>query len=146
LYALEPGMLVVFEDLAQTDASLFQIERVSDDGSNTSITCVSAGPGTSSFELGDLRILANVVEVSHGESRTEVLGDSDGFTPHQRFWLSKPRVSQLATADGATPELRIEVAEVEWTRVVDFGESGPNDRHYRVELDADQQLAVVFGD
>src|SRR5690606_3280171 len=74
LYALEPGMLVVFEDLAQTDASLFQIERVSDDGSNTSITCVSAGPGTSSFELGDLRILANVVEVSHGESRTEVLG------------------------------------------------------------------------
>ncbi|NVB37028.1 hypothetical protein G6O69_04245 [Pseudenhygromyxa sp. WMMC2535] len=149
-YALEPGMLVVFEDLVGEAAALLEIDRVDElvagGESYTTITCSGVSAEAISFALGDLRILANVAEVSHGKAREEFLTDSDGITPHHRATLSKSPVSQLAGIDGAEPALVVKVSEVEWTRVVDFGESGPNDRHYRVALDAEQQLSVVFGD
>ncbi|HVH97174.1 MAG TPA: hypothetical protein VM869_00625, partial [Enhygromyxa sp.] len=151
-YALTPGMLIVLLRPSDGDASVAELDRVDQVDGKTHIRFSSTGSstsGASEWTLGDLQILANVVEVSHGKTRVEVLGDSDGISPHQRFTLSKAYVTQLLLgdgADGATPALIVRVANVEWTRVDDFGDSGPDDRHYRVELDEAQQLSVIFGD
>lgn len=148
VYTLEPGMRVVLSDRAGSTAELVELVRVREASSgNTEIEWKRVTSAIDhEWTLGDLLVLGNVVAVSHGTSRSEVLGDSDGSTANQRFILRKPRVTQLAGVDGAEPALTLRVGEVTWTRVVDFGESSGTDRHYRVEIDPDQLLHVVFGD
>ncbi len=93
----------------------------------------------------NLRIYGNVVRVSHGREVTEVLGGSDGVQPFQRFPLKQSPVTLMPTATGAAPELTVRVNDVCWQRVDDFALSGPDDRHYRFELDETRKATVVFG-
>lgn len=146
-YAFEPGMRVVFQDRAGSKAELIEIVRVETAVSgNTELEWKRVATSSESWTLGELLVLGNIVAVAHGEAVHEILGDSDGSAPFQRFMLRKPRVSQLASVAGAEPELEVRVADVLWERVVDFGDSGSSDRHYRVELDENHQLHVLFGD
>ncbi len=145
-FALEPGMRVLLSDRAGVRAQLVELVSVEAHPLGTLIGYAHVGPNVDGWTQGDLLVLGNVAAVSHGSSLTEVLGDSDGVTPFQRFVLRKPRVTQLPSPEGAEPALELRVAEILWTRVRDFGRSGPNDRHYRVEIAADQRLHVIFGD
>lgn len=64
--------------------------------------------------------------------RGEVLGRSDG-TPGQRFALVNTPVLHMDSAeDVIVSELGGETPEV-WTLVPDFADSGPEDRHYRLD-------------
>lgn len=144
--ALEPGMRVLLSDRAVVRVQLVELTSVELGETTTTLGYAQVGPSVGAWPLGDLIVLGNVVPVSHGSSRTEVLGDSDGVTPLQRFVLRKPRVTQLPGPGGAEPSLELQVGEVTWTRVVDFEQSQPSDRHYRVEIAADQRLHVIFGD
>jgi predicted phage baseplate assembly protein len=153
LTGLEPGMLVVLATHDGGSAQLVELTSVT----VTSATAISAatttiafrgrGPAPASgFQKSDLVVLANVIRISHGKTVREVLGDSDGVTPFLRFTLKKSPVTHLPEALGAVPALEVRVDNVLWTRVVDFSQSGPEDRHYLVQRDEAQALSVLFGD
>lgn len=74
--------------------------------------------------------------IIHAESHTrEVLGTADG-TPGQRFPLLRSPV--LAPETPGTLEVNTEDGVEAWTEVSHFAQSGPLDRHYRVDAFAGQ--------
>ena len=83
----------------------------------------------------------------HAETqRDELVGRSDG-TPAQRFPLQRRPV--LAADTPGTLDVRSEQGVEQWTEVAHFAESGPADRHYRIDPFAGEvQLgpAVRLGD
>jgi predicted phage baseplate assembly protein len=152
--ALEPGMLAVFATRNELVAELVELTKiviVADDPAVPAHTEINwkprgAGRERNEFQKSNVVLLANVVRVSHGKSKEEVLGDSDGVTPFLRFSLKKSPVTHLPEALGAVPELEIRIAEVLWTSVVDFSGSGPEDRHYVIQRDETGVTSVLFGD
>jgi hypothetical protein len=145
---LAPGRYVVFSNLAGTRAQVVRLGRVQlESGDRTQIwwQALDAAPAQG-FQLGDLKVFANVAPVIHGRTVHEIAGDSDGVTPFQRFALRKWPLSMRASSDGAAPEIELRVNEVGWQRVADFFASKPEDRHYRVEFDEQQRVSVLFGD
>lgn len=96
----------------------------------TTITAVThdlSESGTTSIELRDalpealLRdsvvINANVAVATHGETRAEVLGNSDGRDPHPTYRLGGRPLTHVTTVDGSRPELSVYVAGVLRPRV-----------------------------
>ncbi|MGO1000996.1 putative baseplate assembly protein [Lysobacter sp. CA196] len=95
-----------------------------------------------------LRIHANVVPASHGESRKEVLGSSDARRPLQRFALRQPPLTwrPAPTAAGATSTLKVLVNEVEWQETDSLAGLAPDARAYVTVTGDDGVTSVVFGD
>ncbi|NMO15416.1 hypothetical protein HPC49_12785 [Pyxidicoccus fallax] len=154
LAGLAPGMLVALSTL---DGSVVQVvELVSvnlpaEDASNP-VTTVTWQARTSPtvrghrWRQGDLKVLGNIVPIVHGKTVEQVLGGSDGITPFLRFTLKDGPLGHRPGPGGGEPDLEVRVHGVAWTRVDDFGASGPEDRHYRLERDQDQVTSVLFGD
>jgi hypothetical protein len=145
--AFRPGGYAAFSTL---DGSFDQIVEIRSlrktTGGTTQIEWVgiTAAP-SASWKYSDLRLLGNVARISHGEAVEEILGGSDGVTPFLRFALKKSPVTQLPGVDGGEPAIEVRVHDVAWEHVEDFYDSGPDDRHYRIDIDAEQQAAVIFG-
>lgn len=97
------------------------------------------------WPMGDVELLANVIRVSHGETRTDILGGSDGVTPHQEFALKGAPVTHLPGAIGATMALELRVDGVLWDLVGDFHAAGPDRRAHLAETDAEGAVRIRFG-
>jgi len=97
-----------------------------------------------------LRVLANVVRATHGETLPgQVLGSGDGRTGFQSFTLRRMPLTHLRDAvapDGVAPELEVRVDGVAWDRVDDLSGAGPRDRAYVILRDEDGGVRVAFGD
>ncbi len=95
-----------------------------------------------------LRLDANVVTASHGETVAEVLGGGDATRPHQRFRLRRPPLTHLPSSTGtvAVAALELRVDGVRWDAVASFADAGPDDRCYLVRIDDDGATWVQFGD
>ncbi len=149
---LVPGALVLFASLDGTRTEPRRIIRSEQttDATAQPITELFTEPldplNAETWHMDDLRVYGNVAALSHGKTTEEVLGGSDGVTPFQRFQLKDEPLTHIPGAEGALPELEVRVADVAWTRVGDLGESGPDDRHYRIERDDQGGTTVVFGD
>jgi predicted phage baseplate assembly protein len=91
---------------------------------------------------------ANVVEATHGESVTEVLGSGDGAIPNQRFTLKKPPLTHVAAASGAGTRstLELRVNELLWEQAPSLYRVGPGRRAYTVRIGDDGAADVIFGD
>jgi predicted phage baseplate assembly protein len=76
----------------------------------TSIVLQSAPPEALLRE--SVVINANVALGTHGETRAEVLGNSDGSDPHPTYRLSGRPLTHVTTKDGSRPELRVYVSGV----------------------------------
>jgi predicted phage baseplate assembly protein len=96
-----------------------------------------------------LRVRANVVPATHGETVRQVLGSGDGRASFARF---RPRrvplthVRSTTVPEGAVPELEVRVDGVRWEQVARLGAAGPHDRVYALRHDEDGDVDVVFGD
>jgi hypothetical protein len=154
LVGLEPGMMVALSTLDGVVSQVVELIRVdlpAEDESSPVTTIawrartLPTVPGHV-WHHGDLRVLGNVAPIVHGKTADEVLGSSDGITPFLRFALKKSPLTHLPGASGGEPDLEVRVDGVRWTRVIDFGASGPDDRHYCIERDQDQTTSVLFGD
>jgi hypothetical protein len=153
LSGLKPGRFVVLTTLDETTSQVAEVRKLQ-------VLSRAGGPATTqlwwhertplppghTWTLGNLKVFANVGRISHGRTRSEVLGDSDGVTPFLRFPLKQSPVTMLPGPDGGEPALEVRVQDVLWTRVRDFHDSTPEDRHYRLEIDHEQRATVVFGD
>ena len=107
-------------------------------------------PLTNTLDRGGVRVLANVVEATHGESvPDEVLGSGDGTVPNQRFALARRWLTQLpvpGAPGGVQAALEVLVDDVLWTQTGSLYPAGPNDRVYVVRVSDDGTATVVFGD
>lgn len=114
----------------------------------TSVTWNNVEPATSAgtFVLGGLRVFGNVGQVSHGKTVREVLGGSDGTSPHQRFTLRKTPLTVVPSREGGTPALEIWIDQVRWQRTTTFETAGDQDRVYMLERDEQGTVTVLFGD
>ncbi|HEY5786421.1 MAG TPA: putative baseplate assembly protein [Microlunatus sp.] len=96
-----------------------------------------------------VRILANVVTATHGETvQAEVLGSGDGTSSFQRFTLKKKDLTYLtaATAGGVESTLQVRVDGVLWHELASLFLAGPREPAYVVRLSTDGDATVIFGD
>jgi hypothetical protein len=151
LPGLTPGRLLAFTTRDQSLTQIVTVRRAVTDtaADKTKVTWDAAGPAPARnwvWPLGDLLVLGNVARISHGKSVEETLGGSDGVSPFQSFTLKKSPVTVLPAATGGEPALDLRVGGVLWSRVTDFADSGPDDRHYRAVAEPDGSTTVLFGD
>ncbi|MFF6883405.1 baseplate J/gp47 family protein [Streptomyces sp. NPDC012421] len=95
-----------------------------------------------------LRVLANVVPATHGETVTEVLGSGDGRVPFPAF---RPRRVPLtyvrATGpSGARPALELRVDGVVWPQVPSLHTAAPADRVHVLRGEEDGGVRLTLGD
>ncbi|WP_405874637.1 putative baseplate assembly protein [Streptomyces sp. NBC_00005] len=95
-----------------------------------------------------VRILGNVVEATHGESREEAIGSGDSDRTNQTFALWQSPLTWLADDNplGATPVLEIRVDGVLWHEVDSLAGRGPRERVYITGTASDARTTVTFGD
>ncbi|NUP16894.1 MAG: putative baseplate assembly protein [Streptomyces sp.] len=95
-----------------------------------------------------VRILGNVVEATHGESREEAIGSGDSDRVNQTFALWQSPLTWLADDNplGATPVLEIRVDGVQWHEVDSLAGRGPGERIFITGSTADGRTTVTFGD
>ncbi|MGW3034704.1 putative baseplate assembly protein [Streptomyces sp. NPDC001178] len=95
-----------------------------------------------------VRILGNVVEATHGESREEAIGGGDSDRVGQTFALWQSPLTWLADDNplGATPVLEIRVDGVLWHEVDSLAGRGPRERVYITGTASDGRTTVTFGD
>ncbi len=146
LSAMRPGRAVIVECPSDGFAAAATITRLAAQSSGWQVS-LSFEPGVvaSAYSLGDVRIRANVAPVSHGETKAEILGASDGVSPHQAFELKNPDITRIAGAAGSKIELSVRVNGVLWDLVPDFHDAAPEARIARTQADADRKVTVVFG-
>lgn len=104
-----------------------------------------AGGFPSGWTLGTAEVLANVARISHGETRAEILGGSDGVSPHQGFALKGAPVTRLPAALGPAMALEVRVDGVLWDGAADFHAAGPGARIYTTATDAEGRVTLRFG-
>ncbi|MER7497399.1 putative baseplate assembly protein [Streptomyces pharetrae] len=95
-----------------------------------------------------VRILGNVVEATHGESREEAIGSGDSDRVNQTFALWQSPLTWLADDGplGARPVLEIRVDGVLWHEVDSLAGRGPTERVHITGTTADGRTTVTFGD
>ncbi|PSM38526.1 putative baseplate assembly protein [Streptomyces dioscori] len=100
------------------------------------------------YRRDTVRVLGNVVEATHGESRDEAIGSGDPDRANQTFALWQSPLTWLADDNplGATPVLEIRADGVLWHEVDSLAGRGPRDRVYITGSTADGRTTVTFGD
>jgi predicted phage baseplate assembly protein len=95
-----------------------------------------------------VRVLGNIVEATHGESREEAIGSGDSDRTNQTFALWQSPLTWLADDNplGATPVLEIRVDGVLWHEADSLAGRGPRERVHITGSTADGRTTVTFGD
>jgi predicted phage baseplate assembly protein len=100
------------------------------------------------YKRNTVRIYANVVEATHGETHREVLGSGDSAKAFQAFGLQRPEVSRLPapTPNGTDAVLRAYVNDVEWRKADGFTEIPADAEQFVSVTDDALRRTLVFGD
>jgi len=112
----------------------------------TTLTLKSAV--TNLFDPTTVTINANVLEATHGETVTEVMGSGDANRANQSFRLRKPPLTYVpaVAASGKQSTLRVYVDDVRWEEADSLYGVEAAARKYMVRLNNRGQAAVIFGD
>jgi hypothetical protein len=99
------------------------------------------------YRRDTVSIRANVVKATHGETRSEVLGNGDGAKALQAFALKQFPLTYLAapTASGAASTLEVFVNNVRWHEKSSFVDTGPGDRIFVTRSDELGKVETIFG-
>lgn len=95
-----------------------------------------------------LRIHANVVAATHGESVQEVLGHGDASQPFQQFTLRRPPTTYLsaASSSGAQSTLSLRVNGLLWRERPSLYGAGPHEHVFATRIDNEARMTLMFGD
>ena len=134
-------------DLAGVDAAEIAILKdIVHADSRTTLTLEQ--PLIYSYLRSTLKISANVVHATHGETVNEVLGNGDASQPNQSFVLKKPPTTYLSapTASGVASTLEVRINGVRWDELPSLQGAGPNDLVYTTRIANDAKMTLTFGD
>jgi hypothetical protein len=100
------------------------------------------------YDRTTVTISANVADVTHGETVSEVLGSGKCSEPHQRFVLSQSPLTYISSQapSGSESTLQIRVNDLLWQEVPTLYGRGPQDHVYITRTDDDGKTTVLFGD
>jgi predicted phage baseplate assembly protein len=101
------------------------------------------------YERGSVRIAANVVCATQGETRNEILGSGDASAPFQRFTLKATPLTYVPSADsptGGMTTLSVRANGVQWREHRALYGLGQRDRAYIVRINDEGKAEVAFGD
>jgi hypothetical protein len=100
------------------------------------------------YDPATVRIYANVVPGTHGETIQEVLGSGDGHQLNQRFVLKKPPLTYVSAANarGSDSSLEVRVNGVLWRESPSLYPLKPVDQNYILRIQDDGTTMVTFGD
>ncbi|KQP12268.1 putative baseplate assembly protein [Pseudorhodoferax sp. Leaf267] len=109
---------------------------------------VLRAPLSHGYRRESLKIHANVVHATHGESVREVLGNGDATLQHQRFVLKKPPSTHVsaATASGVASTLELRVNGLLWDELPSLHGAAPDRHAYATRIDDDARMHALFGD
>ena len=111
-------------------------------------TLVLQGDLLYSYEREGLRIHANVVAATHGESVREVLGAGNAARPFQQFTLARPPTTHLsaASASGVQSTLELRVNGLLWAERPSLYGAAPDDHAFATRIDNEARMTLLFGD
>jgi predicted phage baseplate assembly protein len=100
------------------------------------------------YDPATMRIHANVVEVTHGETYEEVLGSGDSSRVHQSFPLSRGPIAHLQASLGvaALPQVAVRVGDEVWTPTETLAADRLGSPAMVVSQGYDGKTRVIFGD
>jgi predicted phage baseplate assembly protein len=98
------------------------------------------------YAVETVTINANVVEATHGETRSEVLGGGSGAVRYQTFTLKQPPLTYIsaATPSGALSTLEVRVNNVLWKEVPSLYGRDAEEQVYIVRHEDDGKTRVQF--
>ena len=148
---LLPGKKVVLigerlGDLAGVTGS--EVIELLDVGIGRYTTLVFKTPLEYGYKRDTVKIYANVVEATHGETRIEALGSGNGGAEFQSFALRDKRLTHIAapTPSGALTTLEVRVNSILRAERPGFFPLGPRDENFVTQLDDTGSTQVLFGD
>jgi len=99
------------------------------------------------YDPTKLKLYGNVVEATHGETYSEVLGSGIGAREFQSFALARGPLTQLSvpTFPGARPELSVTVDGEEWTCLDTLARSVDGGRAFSLWIDDTSTARIYFG-
>ncbi|TAL04526.1 MAG: hypothetical protein EPO07_05015, partial [Verrucomicrobia bacterium] len=105
-------------------------------------------PLENSYVRESVRIFANVVEATHGESVQEVVGNGEATRAHQQFALrQKPLTYAFPPGgDGAESSLQLWVNDSRWKQVESLYAQSPQARVFVARQQDDGTTVILFGD
>lgn len=100
------------------------------------------------FKRDTVKIHANVVKASHGETRKEVLGSGNGAQALQRFSLKQAPLTFVAANNpaGIDSTLAVSVNGVQWREAAALNDLNSTGRGFVTQTDDDGKTSVIFGD
>ncbi|MBO3749199.1 putative baseplate assembly protein [Streptosporangiaceae bacterium NEAU-GS5] len=109
---------------------------------------VLAAPLGRALDPFTVRVLANVVAATAGQTVDEVLGSGDAARSYQRFTLARGDLTHTTAPvpGGARDSLEVTVDGVVWTEAGSLYALGPADRAYVVRIGDDGRATAIFGD
>lgn len=96
-----------------------------------------------------IKIYANVVKATHGETKREVLGSGDPTLSQQSFSLKQKPLTYIKTPTTPTQTsstLEVRVDDILWNEVDYLYGSGPKDRVFVTRKEDDGSTIITFGD
>lgn len=96
-----------------------------------------------------VRIIANVAEITHGETQLdEIVGSGDSSLAFQRFALVRTPLTHVSTsnAGGTQSTLELRINDVRWAERESFLDLEPNDRGFVTQTDESGQTTIITGD
>jgi hypothetical protein len=128
------------------DSEVLTIDEAVFSGGYTELTFVKGLKNI--YKRDTVSINANIAAATHGETKTEVLGNGNAAQAFQTFKLKQPPLTYISaqTPSGAKATLTVKVNNIKWTETSDFRSHDPADQVYVVRTDSDGETYVHFGD
>lgn len=99
------------------------------------------------YKRATVKIYANVVKATNGETRSEILGAGDAAQALQTFKLHQSPLTFVSapTVAGVVSTLAVRVNDVLWHETDTLADASPADRVFVTKTDDDAKVSVIFG-
>lgn len=98
------------------------------------------------YDASTVKVNANTIEATNGQTVQEILGSGDASNPALQFTLKQAPLTYLTAPSGAQSTLQVWVNNLQWTEVQNLVTSGPADRVFVTSVDPTGKTVVTFGD
>ncbi len=133
-------------DAYVTEAAIVQSALVSSDTPDVT-TLTLAAPLARIYDASSLKVNANAVVATDGQTVQEILGSGDATNPALQFTLKQAPLTYVSApnSSGVQSTLQVFVNNLQWTEVPNLLESGAADRVFVTTANAAGNRVVTFG-